>query len=165
MCLIFKHTAHQPSYVWFAHHFVIANHSIVEESHFGIQIFTFTSQRFHEDLNKEVGGIPAIFYVVEKGEEPLIRYWIQHGGKSNATCGPDGFPLLAFAILRDARTCQQPTTTARTLLEPGSSPKAIPLSCYFSFNKVLSEPEDGDSDEVPEECQCGSTQNALSYFR
>ncbi|KAI0597474.1 P-loop containing nucleoside triphosphate hydrolase protein [Biscogniauxia sp. FL1348] len=105
--------------------------------------------RLIKHINKEVEGIPAIFYVVESGEESLIRFWIRHGGNPNATCGLEGFPLLAFAILRDSRTSQQATTTIRTLLELGSLPKAIPLLHYLPFNKDLPVPRDDDSDEFP----------------
>ncbi|CAJ2513917.1 Uu.00g020360.m01.CDS01 [Anthostomella pinea] len=96
-------------------------------------------------INAKVKGFPAIFYVVERNDTQLIRYWIRYGGDPNATYGPDAFPLLAFAILHRARTRIQATRTVEVLLSFGASPLTIPAAYYIPFNRDL--PEAGPSEE------------------
>ncbi|KAI1410303.1 P-loop containing nucleoside triphosphate hydrolase protein [Hypoxylon sp. FL1857] len=98
-----------------------------------------------ENLNAEVRGFPATFYVVETNNAELVRYWIKYGGDPNATHGILRFPLLAFAILRGARERLQATRTIETLLRLGASPLVIPAAYYNPFDRDL--PETGPEEK------------------
>ncbi|KAI0841339.1 P-loop containing nucleoside triphosphate hydrolase protein [Hypoxylon sp. FL0890] len=98
-----------------------------------------------ENLNAEVRGFPATFYVVETNDAELVRYWIKYGGDPNATHGILRFPLLAFAILRGARARLQATRTVETLLRLGASPRVIPAAYYNPFDRDV--PENGPDEK------------------
>ncbi|KAI8956640.1 hypothetical protein F5Y11DRAFT_353435 [Daldinia sp. FL1419] len=102
-----------------------------------------------EGLNEEIMGLPAIFFVVETNDAELVRYWIKYGGDPNATYGPLRFPVLAFAILRCARSRQQAAKTVETLLRFGASPLVVPTAYYDPFDRDL--PESGPSDHELED--------------
>lgn len=103
--------------------------------------------RLREDINVEVEGYPAIFYVVETDNAHMIRHWIKYGGDPNATCGQERFPLLAFAILHGTkyRTNQQRTAVVELLLTLGASPNVIPEAFYTPFDRKL--PASGPEEE------------------
>ncbi|CAJ2513963.1 Uu.00g020820.m01.CDS01 [Anthostomella pinea] len=94
-----------------------------------------------ENLNAVVEGYPAIFYVVETNNVEMIRHWIKYGGSPNATFGDDSFPLIAYAILRGARTEGQASNTLKTLLRLGADPRVIPEAFYAPYCREL--PKDG----------------------
>ncbi|KAI1141992.1 P-loop containing nucleoside triphosphate hydrolase protein [Hypoxylon sp. FL0543] len=98
-----------------------------------------------ENLNAEVRGFPATFYVVETNDAELVRYWIKYGGDPNTTHGILRFPLLAFAILRGAHARLQATRTIETLLRLGASPLVIPAAYYNPFYRDL--PANGPDEE------------------
>ncbi|KAI0406889.1 P-loop containing nucleoside triphosphate hydrolase protein [Xylaria palmicola] len=89
-------------------------------------------KKLRRTLNEEVAGFPAIFYIVETDDLKMIQYWIKYGGDPNATCGPERFPLLAFAILRggSTRTLQRATDTVELLLALGALHRVIPPELY-----------------------------------
>ncbi|KAI1382659.1 P-loop containing nucleoside triphosphate hydrolase protein [Hypoxylon trugodes] len=106
-----------------------------------------------ENLNAEVSGFPAIFFIAETNDAELLRLWIKYGGDPNATHGPFDFPLLAFAILRGSRSRLEATKVTETLLRLGASaPLSIPVVYYLPYNRDLSEfgPREEDIPEIAE---------------
>ncbi|KAI0547615.1 P-loop containing nucleoside triphosphate hydrolase protein [Xylaria curta] len=96
-------------------------------------------ESLREGIKADVKGYPSIFYIVETDNTDLVRCWIKYGGDPNATCGPERFPLLAFAILhsRNTRTNQKRTTMIELLLTLGASPHVIPQAFYTPYNTRL----------------------------
>lgn len=107
-----------------------------------------------ENINGNIEGFPAIFYIVETNNTELIRHWVRYGGDPNATYGPTRFPLLAFAILRDSRPRIKAAETLRTLLSLGASPDVIPSEYYRPYNKEL--PESGPEKAEPHNAKDGN---------
>lgn len=97
------------------------------------------------NLNAEVDGYPAMFYLIHTKNISIIREWIKHGGDPNATCGTDSFPLIAFSILKGGRNMRQASWMLTTLLGCGAEPRVIPKAFYDPFCRDL--PEDGPSQE------------------
>ncbi|KAI0161903.1 P-loop containing nucleoside triphosphate hydrolase protein [Hypoxylon sp. FL1284] len=93
--------------------------------------------KLREGLNSEIGGFPAIFFIVETNDADLIRLWINFGGNPNATHGPRNFPLLIFAILRGIDSRLRATRTIETLLRLGASPHVVPAMYYEPFDSDL----------------------------
>ena len=97
------------------------------------------------NLNAEVDGYPAMFYLIPTKNISIIREWIKHGGDPNATSGTDSFPLIAFSILKGGRNMRQASWMLTTLLGCGAEPRVIPKAFYDPFCRDL--PEDGPSQE------------------
>ncbi|RYO82139.1 hypothetical protein DL766_003700 [Monosporascus sp. MC13-8B] len=97
------------------------------------------------NLNAEIQGYPAIFYVVSTNNIDIICEWIKHGGDPNATWGPSAFPLIAFSILEGGRNMNQASRKLETLLRFGAEPRAIPKAFYDPFCQDLR--EDGPTEE------------------
>jgi hypothetical protein len=112
-------------------------------------------ERLRANMNTEMNGFPAIFYVVETGDQYMIRCWVRYGGNPNATCSQDHCPLLAFAIMHGGgtRTLQQATSTVEMLLVLGASPSVIPTAFYMPFTRSLpaSGPLDKELDDMADE--------------
>jgi hypothetical protein len=112
-------------------------------------------EKLRTSTDAAVEGFPAFFDVVETDNLDMIRCWAKYGGDLNATYGPDGCPLLAFAILhgRNTRTLQQVTGTLEMLLTLGASPCIIPQAFYTPFNRSLpaSGPVNEELDDRTEE--------------
>ncbi|KAI0196354.1 P-loop containing nucleoside triphosphate hydrolase protein [Astrocystis sublimbata] len=110
-------------------------------------------QQLANDINGDVQGFPAIFYVVAANDAELIRRWVQYGGDLNATHGASGMPLIAFIILRGDRPRLQSTEILRELLSLGASPFVIPAAFYQRFNRELPEfgPVETDLDDIQED--------------
>ncbi|TRX88210.1 hypothetical protein FHL15_010899 [Xylaria flabelliformis] len=101
--------------------------------------YHYSDKSLLENINADVKGYPAIFYIIETDNVDMVRRWIKYGGDPNATCGPERFPSLAFAILHggSSRTSQQRTAMVEMLLTLGASPHVIPQAFYTPFNKRL----------------------------
>jgi hypothetical protein len=101
-------------------------------SHRALQTFFsyLESDRISEDINKEVEGVPAIFYAVESNREDILQAWIRHGGDVNARRGPAHQPLLAFAVLLAERLRSDTTALVVTLLTSGADANVIPREIY-----------------------------------
>ncbi|KAI1090797.1 P-loop containing nucleoside triphosphate hydrolase protein [Rostrohypoxylon terebratum] len=93
------------------------------------------------NLNADIDGYPAIFYIVATNDVGIIRQWIKHGGDPNATWGPEKFPLIAFSVLHGGKTMYQASKTLATLLRFGADYRVIPRSFYEPYCRDL--PEDG----------------------
>lgn len=121
-------------------------------------------QTLEEELNKDIEGFPATFYVVETNNVDLIKCWIQHGADPNITHGPRHFPLLAFAALRGAQTRDQATKTIETLLRLGASHEVIPHAYYDKCNRDLPSagPDLEELEDIDEDGKQWCTEEALS---
>ncbi|XXH04174.1 hypothetical protein Hte_010587 [Hypoxylon texense] len=97
------------------------------------------------NMNANIEGYPAIFYIVATNDVGIIREWIKHGGDPNVTWGPADFPLVAFSILSGGQTMLQASRTLATLLRFGADPRVIPKSFYDPYCRDL--PEDGPVQE------------------
>ncbi|KAI8946839.1 P-loop containing nucleoside triphosphate hydrolase protein [Xylaria longipes] len=106
-------------------------------------------KKLRTSINADVEEYPAMFYIVKTDNTHMVRYWIKYGGDPNVTCGPERFPLLAFAILhgRSARTNQQRASMVELLLTLGASPHVIPQEFYTPFDKRL--PASGPANKKP----------------
>ncbi|RYP92608.1 hypothetical protein DL770_001250 [Monosporascus sp. CRB-9-2] len=105
----------------------------------------YSKESLDMNLNAEIDGYPAMFYVISTGNISIIREWVKHGGDPNATWGPNAFPLIAFSILKGGRTMNQASRILETLLRFGAEPRAIPKAFYDPFCRDL--PEDGPTKE------------------
>ncbi|KAK7745128.1 hypothetical protein SLS62_009927 [Diatrype stigma] len=103
------------------------------------------------NLNAEIEGYPAMFYVIATKDISIIRQWIKHGGNPNVTCEPYAIPLIAFCIFIGGNTMRQATTTLATLLRFGADPRVIPKAFYDPFCRDL--PEDGPVQEELQDLQ------------
>lgn len=97
------------------------------------------------ELNADVEGYPAMFYVVSTNDVGIMREWIKKGGDANATWGPDAFPLIAFGILNGGKDLRQAIQTLVTLLRFDANPRVIPKAFYEPFFRDL--PEDGPTQQ------------------
>lgn len=120
-------------------------------------VHTYLSSRDEETLkqklNERIEGYPAIFYVVSTNNIGIIREWIKHGGDPNATRTSDGFPLIAFSILKGGKSLAEAIRTLATLLRLGADPRVIPQAFYEPYCRDL--PEDGPIDQ--DLCDIGDT--------
>ncbi|KAI1357210.1 hypothetical protein F5Y08DRAFT_347079 [Xylaria arbuscula] len=96
-------------------------------------------EELEDNINGEVEGFPAIFYVVETHDIGLIRRWVKYGGNPKAIHAKSGVPLIAFVILRNHRPRIQSVELVKLLLLLGASPLVVPAAFYDPFNyKLLS---------------------------
>lgn len=103
-----------------------------------------------ENINLEVAGFPAIFYVVETRDTGLLRFWAKHGGDVHAADGSSGVPLLAFAVAHGGSFSRDTTDIVASLLSLGASAEVIPKAFYAPYTRDLRQP-DGPSDvDMPE---------------
>ena len=123
-------------------------------------------------INADVAGFPAVFYVVEARNPELIRLWCKYGGDFNATacCGlSQGVPLLAYAVALGGSFRKDTTDLVATLLSVGANPTPLPKAFYFPLSRDLS--ADGPpTQEMPELTQdnmtwCTPTARALIAAR
>ena len=105
----------------------------------------FDRAKIREQINDEVEGFPAIFYVVETNREELLRAWIAFGGDLTVIHKRSGVPLLAFAIMLSENIKTDTTLMTATLLGLGASPNVIPSAFYTPYLQDL--PETGPNDE------------------
>lgn len=101
----------------------------------------YNKETLNLNLNADIEGYPASFYVVATKDVSMIRQWIKHGGNPNVTCGPHGIPLIAFCIFIGGSTMRQASMTLATLLRFGANPRVIPRAFYDPYCRDL--PEDG----------------------
>ncbi|KXX78174.1 ATP-dependent Clp protease ATP-binding subunit ClpL [Madurella mycetomatis] len=92
-------------------------------------------------INDSVEGFPAIFYVVARNDEALLRIWVAHGGDVSAVHSASGAPLLAFAIVQSEIIQQDTTMLLAALLGLGAPSEAVPPEFYTPYHHDL--PVDG----------------------
>ena len=118
------------------------------------------------ELNVDVEGYPAMFYIVSTNDVGIIREWIKKGGDANATWAPDSFPLIAFAILHGGKDLLQAIQTLMTLLRFGADPRVVPRAFYEPFFRDL--PADGpteqDLDDIGDENKRWCTADVRAYL-
>lgn len=103
-------------------------------------------------INANVGGFPAVFYVAETRNPELIRLWCKYGGDINATasCGlSKSVPLLAYAVALGGSFRNDTTDLVATLLSVGANPIALPKAYYFPLTRDLAT-EGPPTQEMPE---------------
>ncbi|KAI5925114.1 P-loop containing nucleoside triphosphate hydrolase protein [Camillea tinctor] len=105
----------------------------------------YSGEILNVQLNADVDGYPAMFYIVSTNNSGIIREWIKHGGDPNTTWGPDAFPVIAFSVLNGGRTMAEASRTLATLLRFGADPRAIPKFFYDPYSRDL--PNDGPTEE------------------
>ncbi|KAF2797999.1 P-loop containing nucleoside triphosphate hydrolase protein [Melanomma pulvis-pyrius CBS 109.77] len=93
------------------------------------------------EINGDIMGFPAIFYVVARNDEEMLRVWVTHGGDVGVVCGKDKIPLIAFAITHSEMIQEDTTFVLTTLLGLGADPETIPKEFYTPYNIDL--PVDG----------------------
>ncbi|KAI1387329.1 P-loop containing nucleoside triphosphate hydrolase protein [Hypoxylon trugodes] len=106
----------------------------------------FNKETLTTNLNTEVRGFPAMFYIVSTNDVGIIRQWIKYGGNPNATWGPEAFPLVAFSIFHGAKTMKKASSTLATLLRFDANPRLIPKAFYDPYCVDL--PEGGPAEEI-----------------
>ncbi|OCK98980.1 P-loop containing nucleoside triphosphate hydrolase protein, partial [Cenococcum geophilum 1.58] len=77
-------------------------------------------------INRQVAGVPSVFYAVETNNEALIRTWVEYGADVNALEPGTGLPLLAFAILNSTQHDGGSMLVLRILLSNGADVTVIP---------------------------------------
>jgi dynein-related subfamily AAA family protein len=97
-------------------------------------------------INEDVKGFPAMFYVVETNQEPILRTFIGYGGDVTAVHRPSQVPLLAFAIIHSDNAQVDTTLISTTLLSLGASPTVIPSAFYSPYLQDL--PENGPEENL-----------------
>jgi hypothetical protein len=105
----------------------------------------FDESTIRENINNDMEGFPAMFYVVETNKEDILRTWVAYGGNPSAIHSPSNVPLLAFAIMHSENIHADTTLMTATLLSLGASPDVIPSAFYSPYLQDL--PELGPSDE------------------
>ncbi|KAE9972892.1 hypothetical protein EG328_004700 [Venturia inaequalis] len=117
----------------------------------------FDRSNVKKRINDEVEGFPAMFYVVEANNEPLVRLWVAYGGNPEAMHTPSNTPLLAFAIVNGETIKKDTTLITSTLLSLGAAPNVIPSAFYSPYLRDLPEngPDavHGDTDDEKERRQ------------
>ena len=109
----------------------------------------FDRAKIREQINGEVDGFPAIFYVVETNKEEFLRMWVAYGGDPSVAHQQSGVPLLAFAIILSDNIKADTTLMTASLLGLGASPSVIPSAFYTPYLQDL--PETGPPDEKLED--------------
>ncbi|KAL7627036.1 hypothetical protein AAE478_003812 [Parahypoxylon ruwenzoriense] len=99
----------------------------------------YDKETLDTNLNVDIEGYPAMFYVVSTNNVGIIREWIKYGGNPNVTWGPDAFPLIAFSILNGGRTMRQASRTTATLLRFDADSRVIPKAFYDPYCRDLPE--------------------------
>lgn len=105
----------------------------------------FDESTIWKNINNDIEGFPAMFYVVETNKEDILRTWVAYGGDPCAIHKPSEVPLLAFAIMHSENIRADTTLMTATLLSLGASPDVIPSAFYSPYLQDL--PEHGPSDE------------------
>jgi len=105
----------------------------------------FDRGRIREQINDDIDGFPAMFYVVETNKEEILRTWVAYGGDTTAIHKQSKIPLLAFAIMHSESIQTDTTLMTATLLSLGASPDIIPSAFYLPYLQDL--PETGPSDD------------------
>ncbi|KAF2117303.1 P-loop containing nucleoside triphosphate hydrolase protein [Lophiotrema nucula] len=109
--------------------------------------FTYTNpQIVRSQINGEIEGFPAMFFVVGANNDANIRIFEQAGGNVNATWGEPAIPLLGFAIMNSKYIEQETTSTVATLLSLGAEDNVIPGAFYKPYDKDI--PSEGPKEEV-----------------
>lgn len=106
-----------------------------------IYVERYGRRTVRKTINDEVEGFPAIFYVAQSNNEPLLRLWINYGGNPEAVHAPSKIPLLAFAVITSEHIQTDTTLITSTLLSLGASPSVIPSAYYVPYLEDL--PADG----------------------
>jgi AAA domain (dynein-related subfamily) len=118
----------------------------------------FDKESVQRSINSEIEGFPAMFYVVESNNEPLLRLWIAYGGNPEAIHTRSNTPLLAFALVNSENIQKDTTLITATLLSLGSAPDVIPSEFYTPYLRDL--PENGPGNEIriaeDEQQECGT---------
>jgi hypothetical protein len=89
--------------------------------------------RIREQINQDVAGVPAIFYVVQCNNPGMARIWVAHGGNVNAWLRSPPIPLLAFAVILSAKIETDTTSLVSTLVSLGADASVIPQSLLAPF--------------------------------
>ncbi|KAI1778573.1 P-loop containing nucleoside triphosphate hydrolase protein [Hypoxylon cercidicola] len=105
----------------------------------------YDKETLDANLNAEIEGCPAMFYIVSTNDIGIIREWVKYGGNPNATWGHDALPLIAFSVLSGGQTLLQASRVLATLLRFGADPRVIPRAFYDPYCRDL--PEDGPVQE------------------
>lgn len=105
----------------------------------------FDQATIKNNINNDIEGFPAMFYVVETNNEDILRTWVAYGGDPRAMHKPSGVPLLAFTIMHSENIRADTTLMTATLLSLGASPDVIPSAFYSPYLQDI--PENGPSDE------------------
>lgn len=105
----------------------------------------FDSAKMRAQLNHDVEGFPAMFYVVETNKDELLRTYVSYGGDPTAIHKATKTPLLAFALMNSENIKTDTTLMTASLLSLGASPDVIPSAFYLPYLQDL--PETGPSDE------------------
>ncbi|KAK3377599.1 ATPase, aaa-2 [Podospora didyma] len=97
------------------------------------------------EVKTTIEGFPGIFYVVERNDTNLLRYFVRCGGNIQSVyAGDPAVPLLGF-VIANAETIQKDTSLmVTTLLSMGASASCIPNAFYQPFIRDL---PDGGPDE------------------
>jgi Cdc48 subfamily AAA family protein len=100
-----------------------------------------------KNVNGEVDGFPAMFFVVATNNPAIFRTWVAYGGDVDVITIYKGsnVPLLAFAIIQNEIIQTDTTLLVATLLSLGASPQVIPRAFYTPYCQDL--PENGPDDE------------------
>jgi hypothetical protein len=119
-------------------------------------------------INDMVEGFPAMFYVVARNSDTILRLMVQYGGNVNATWGTPPVPLLVFTIINSQTIEHETTACVATLLSLGADVSTVPKSFYTPFDEDL--PAQGPIEEqlqkdweVPER-QWSQTENTRRLF-
>ncbi|KAI3395837.1 hypothetical protein diail_850 [Diaporthe ilicicola] len=112
----------------------------------------YSPETVRSQINANVAGFPAIFYVAETRNVELIRLWCKYGGEVNTTASfglSEGVPLLAYAIALGGSFRNNTTDLVATLLSLGANPTVLPRAFYFPLARDLA--ADGPpTHEMPE---------------
>lgn len=101
----------------------------------------YDSNFIKKAINGEVQGYPAIFYIVARNDEAMLRAWVSYGGDVRAVHKASKTPLLAFAIAHGETIQGDMTLVVATLLGLGATSEVIPAEFYTPYYKDL--PIDG----------------------
>jgi hypothetical protein len=93
----------------------------------------YDAKLIRRQLNCEIEGFPAIFYVVARNDEEMLRDWVRFGGDVNAFHEESKTPLVAFAIVHSETIHKDMTLVVATLLGLGATPEVIPIEFYTSY--------------------------------
>lgn len=112
----------------------------------------YSADTVRAQINANVAGFPAFFYVAETRDPDLIRLWSKYGGDVNTTASyglSEEVPLLAYAVALGGSFRNDTTDLVATLLSVGASPAVLPKAFYFPLNRDLAA-EGPPAQEMPE---------------
>jgi hypothetical protein len=110
----------------------------------------YDKRTVQQNINNEIEGIPAMFYIVATNNEALLRLWVGHGGNPEAVHTPSNVPLLAFAIVHSETIQADTSLMTSTLLSLGAMPGVIPSAFYTPYLQDVPDngpPEENDKTE------------------